>query len=256
MQEAGPAPDIQADFFSIEQYHSDYKLVLKALHRALKPKRYFEIGTATGGALGLSDCMSLAVDPKFQLGDGGIGVKPACLLFQTTSDSFFAEFDPTALLRGPIDLAFLDGMLWYEFLLRDFMNTERNCKRNSVIVLHDCMPTDLHIARRHPGDMTFSQLSDKGDQWAGDAWKAVAILMQCRPDLVIYGTKVAPTGLILITNLDPTSRVLDQDYFEVVRHFSGMSLDKQRIEEYYSALLLLNPDELTTEHMIAPMFWL
>jgi hypothetical protein len=118
------------------------------------------------------------------------------------------------------------------------------------------MPTDLHIARRHREDLTFSKLSDKGDWWAGDAWKAVAILMQCRPDLVIYGTKVAPAGLILITNLDPTSQVLDQDYFEIVRQFSGMSLDKQRIEEYYTALPLLDNNELTMANQIAPMFWL
>ena len=40
---------------------------------------------------------------------------------QETSDHFFAETAETAL-AGRVDFAFIDGLLWSEFVLRDFIN--------------------------------------------------------------------------------------------------------------------------------------
>ncbi len=61
---------------------------------------------------------------------------------------FFARHDLGGLLGKPISMAFLDGMHHFEYLLRDFINTEKHCSSNSVILLHDCLPTDRHVARR------------------------------------------------------------------------------------------------------------
>ena len=58
-----------------------------------------------------------------------------------TSDEFFAKFDPRDALGSKIDLAFLDGQHLFEYVLRDFMNTEAVCEENSFILLHDCSPS-------------------------------------------------------------------------------------------------------------------
>ena len=179
---------------------------LEAAHGAVQPQRYFEIGTDTGASLRISRCASLAVDPRFRLGSDVLGTKPACFFHQTTSDDFFALHDPSAILRGPIDLAYLDGLHHFEFLLRDFVNTERHCRRESVILLHDCIPTDLFMVRRQHDDMALAPRMPPPlrNLWAGDVWKTLAILMTHRPDLTISCFDTPPTGLVAVTGLDPT----------------------------------------------------
>jgi len=118
----------------------NYVHLLTDLHTSLKPERYLEIGVLAGATLALSSCATIAVDPKFRIKTNALGDKPVCHFHQQTSDAFFEEQNPTEILGGPIDLAFLDGMHWFEFLLRDFINTERHCAPGSAIVMHDCLP--------------------------------------------------------------------------------------------------------------------
>lgn len=94
-----------------------YLQVLRTLHEVLQPRNYFEIGSFTGQSLALADCASLAVNPDFL-------------------------FEDAALLGDKVQLAFLDGMHRCEFLLHDFINTERHCAPNSIIALHDCVPVE------------------------------------------------------------------------------------------------------------------
>src|SRR5687768_9949099 len=106
----------------------NYLVLLKTLHTLLKPRTYLEIGAEVGISLSLAECASVAVDPAFRLTKDVIRSKPSLHLYQTTSDAFFRSFDPIGILGDKIELAFLDGMHLYEFLLRDFMNTERYCR--------------------------------------------------------------------------------------------------------------------------------
>src|SRR6185312_8777541 len=170
------------------------------LHQYLRPKTYLEIGTLTGSTLGLSNSRSIAVDTEFRIERNIVGNKSVCLLFQMTSDNFFAQHNPQSLLGSPIDLAFLDGMHWFEFLLRDFMNTEAHCRNNSIILLHDCLPTDSYVGRRNPADASLSHLTSHQEWWAGDSWKAVVLIKKYRPDLEVYCFDASPTGLVAITN--------------------------------------------------------
>lgn len=192
-----------------------YLRMLRRLHAMLKPDWYFEIGTHTGRSLALARCNFVAVDPEFRIEHPVVnGLGRQMHLFQTTSDAFFASGFPQR--NGlQFDLAFLDGMHLFEFLLRDFMNTERVMAPGGTIVLHDCCPTTLSMASRErpPGP------------WTGDVWKALLILLEYRPDLDIQVAAAAPTGLVIIGNLDPQSRVLDRVHDAAVARHADLSLE-------------------------------
>lgn len=234
-QAGAPAP------FSIPEHQGlPYDAFLARLHQALRPRTYLEIGTAHGGTLQLAACASIAVDPRFALDRDVVGRKPCCLLFQQTSDVFFRSHDPRALLGLPLDLAFLDGMHHYEYLLRDFINTERHCHPASVILLHDCLPTDAHVARRDYQDATRAHLSHRPGWWAGDVWKTVAILRRHRPGLSIRAFDAPPTGLIAVTGLDPASRVLSDGYFDLVAEFAEPDPAGAALEAFLASLPILD----------------
>jgi hypothetical protein len=81
------------------------------------------------------------------------------------SDNFFRRPDPNRIFDGPIDLAFLDGVHYCEYVLGDFANTEIHCRRNSVIAMHDCVPVDLAITSR-AGAPTIE--THRKNWWTGD----------------------------------------------------------------------------------------
>jgi len=153
-----------------------YLILLRNLHAILQPRSYFEIGTLNGGSLKLAECRSIAIDVGFKLGSVDvIGKKPACHFFQMPSDAFFRDHDPAALLGGPLDLALLDGLHLFEYLLRDFSHIERYCRRNSVILLHDCLPPAIRTTTRKMN----SPARTAGlypTYWAGDVWRVVPML--------------------------------------------------------------------------------
>ncbi len=249
--------DVPADFYGLAEVHDIwYTSVLQSIHENLHPQRYFEIGTALGDTLALAQCASLAVDPAFNIGCNVTTQKSACLLFQMTSDAFFRDYNVKALLGGPIDFAFLDGMHWFEFLLRDFINTEKNARTNSIIMLHDCIPGDSHIARRNNEDARLAPFSSQPDWWAGDVWKVVAILQKYRPKLHIYGCRAAPTGLIAVTNLDPGSTVLQENYFDITKEYKDVFANKTAFGAYIAQLNIVETREFFIADVLASRFWL
>ena len=192
-----------------------YRNFLNALHRRFRPRSYFEIGTLDGHTLRLADCASIAVDPAFQIEINAIGKKPRCLFFQETSDEFFKFRNPSRIFGRPIDLAYLDGMHLFEFLLRDFVNTERHCARSSLILMHDCLPPGFYMTARSMEGPQFS-LSEHGRAWTGDVWKLIPVLRRYRPDLRIVCLDCPPTGLVLVTDLDPSNTTLHDAYDAIV----------------------------------------
>ena len=209
----------------------NYRKILARLHAIRRPATYLEIGTATGQTLAIAACASVAIDPRFRLAHDVRRGKPACHLFETTSDDFFASQDPRALLGAPVDLAFIDGMHRHDFALRDFMNVERFCRPDSLIVLHDCLPVDSHMARIEPQDRTFEAAAEYRNAWAGDTWKAIWILQRYRPDLRLYAFDAPPSGLVVVTGLNPASMVLRDRYNEALDAAAGITLDR-----YYEGL--------------------
>ena len=145
--------DMTAELHVPDLAGEHYFTVLQRLHEALRPKTYLEIGIHLGDSLRLARCASIAIDPEFYIAPGNLQdvfAKPELHFYQTGSDEFFARHSPREILGAAIDMAFLDGMHRCEYLLRDFINTERHCKRNSVIALHDCLPVEAGIANRMP----------------------------------------------------------------------------------------------------------
>lgn len=233
----------------------DYNHVLSWFHQFLNPSTYFEIGTLFGGTLRGVAARTVAVDPRFQVSNDIIGSKPELHLFQKTSDDFFREHDLSGIFSKKVDLAFLDGMHRYEYLLRDFMNAEKHCENNSVIILHDCIPTDMYVARRNVDDLEEIYHDVRNPQWwAGDVWKMAMILKVSRPDLRIYAFDAPPTGLICITNLDQKSSVLADAYDDNIEKYGSVDLDAGRFEEFYRSLQILPTSELSTKESMARFF--
>ena len=205
-------------------YYFEY---LAYLHRVRQPRTYLEIGTFAGGSLRLSNCASVAIDPRFKLGENVVGDKPACLLFQSTSDAFFERYDVKALLGGSIDLAFIDGMHLFENVLRDFINVERHISKDGLIVLHDCLPPEFYMTLRDRHDPRRPEWSPPS-RWAGDVWRIIPALRRYRPELRLEMLDCQPTGLVVVSGLDPASAVLADSYAAI----TAVTESPQTIEEF------------------------
>ncbi len=233
----------------------DYRTVLQRFHKAFNPATYLEIGVGDGATMRLASCPAIGIDPEFRAKTSLTENKRFCCLYQMTSDAFFKSHDPTAILGQPIEMAFLDGMHWFEFLLRDFINVERHCKPNTILFMHDCMPTDAYVARRDSGDPRMRALSATPDWWTGDVWKMAAILLKYRPDLQLLPLNAAPTGLIATTGLDPSSTILADNYFELVAEYREQTLAESG-EAYFASLKASDTREHASFEKLSGSFWL
>ena len=234
---------------------ANYLAVLGRLHTFLQPERYLEIGTNTGRSLALAKCSSIAVDPRFKVEANVIGEKPRCLFYQMPSDRFFRDHSVTQLLGGPVDLAFLDGLHQDQFLLRDFYNTEQVCRPNSIIALHDCIPTDIYRARRSMGDTEARKLAPEPNAWTGDVWKVLLILKEHRPDLRIHCFDAPPTGLVCITGLDPANTSLRDNYFSLIEQYGGLDLKVYGLAKFIASLTLTSTRRTEQFHDLTQLFW-
>jgi hypothetical protein len=213
-----------------------YLKMLAEMHAALKPRCYLEIGSRWGDSLKLSRSPTIAIDPAFQLPEMFAAERPHLRLFEMTSDRFFSDHSPTAILGEDVSFAFLDGMHRFEFLLRDFMNTERFCARSSVIALHDCVPVSSAMVAREQDAPRADEFDVLPGAWAGDVWKLLPILRQYRPDLHVTVFDCPPTGLAFVSNLDPTSQVLQDHYDQIVETYMGLSIATLGVAEFARSL--------------------
>lgn len=227
-----------------------YDVFLAQLHEHLQPSSYLEIGTCHGTSLAAARCDTVAVDPMFQLGVEASGRRARTFLFQMTSDAFFRSTDVKALLGRPVDLAFLDGMHRFEYLLRDFINTEAACHRRSMILMHDCLPANVRMTNR------LEMLGEPSEQfhgwWTGDVWKMLPILRQFRPDLRLHVFDCPPTGLVAVSRLNPEFGLLRDRYHDIVDQYANVSLDDDGLRKLRDKKTLCDtqwlcaqPDRLT-----------
>jgi hypothetical protein len=225
----------------------------------LSPKSYLEIGVNAGVSLALSRCPSIGIDPGFIIQDPAIFAdimkKPYLMLFNMTSDAFFDQYKPSLLFDRHIELAFLDGMHRCEFLLRDFINTEAHCRPNSVIALHDCLPVDPGITARVNGQRR-SPLPHRFDWWTGDVWRTSLLLRRYRPDLRLSVLDASPTGLVLITNLDPASKTLRENYVRYIDEMLSWNLEEIGISALFREMNIESTSAIETHDQLTARFWL
>lgn len=204
---------------------------LRQLHARARPRNYLEIGVSTGKSLTLSRVPSIGVDPAFRVTEP---LRCDLHLVKATSDDFFASRDPIAHFRsgrnplrnlrrgrapfghyiggGPVvDLAFIDGLHWFEVALRDFINVERFSGWTTLIVMDDVLPLSGEDAAR----------KQKKGMWNGDVFKVIDILREHRPDLVILPIDTQPTGVAVILGADPHSDVLKGRYERIIADWSS-----------------------------------
>lgn len=179
-----------------------YLDVLQALHRSLRPELYAEVGIRNGGSLSLAMGPAIGIDPAPEI---TVPLGDQVQVFEKSSDDFFAQ-DAATVITRPIDLAFIDGMHWFEFALRDFINIERYCGATSLVVFDDIFPShSLQAARDRQTRV-----------WTGDVWRIVGCLRRFRPDLVLVPVDTHPTGLLLVAGTDHQSRRLADHYEKIV----------------------------------------
>ncbi len=228
-----------------------YTDFFRFINDRLHPRAYFEIGTHLGRSVKEFSCDAVCVDPNFMLDQDVITARGQTHFYQMPSDQFFASYSLRNIFPNGPDVCFLDGMHRSEYLLRDFMNTERSCHERSIIFLHDCLPANARMTlRTHvAGDPAEG---DWQHAWTGDVWKVVPLLQAHRPDLKLFYLDCAPTGLIAISNLNPNSTKLSAIYSDLIDQLRELSLDSYTIQKLWDSLpvidtrsLISNPEDLT-----------
>ena len=225
-------PDRDSRFPDINgMYYSD---ILDGIQSRRALDWYLEIGTRDGSSLAKLNCNFVSIDPEFVLSTNVFNKSRRMLFFQETSDDFFAS---GFLVRNEIkpDLAFIDGMHLFEYLLRDFMNCERNMKADGIITMHDICPFNYPMASRD-----ISRLKESLP-WTGDVWKVVMILQDYRPDLKVDVLSSRKTGLAAVTRLDPTNQTLADNYDKIIEKYTAMTLEDVGAENYYRRFELRDP---------------
>lgn len=208
----------------------DYRDNLEFLHQNLNPKVYLEIGVETGRSLILAKetTCAIGVDPNPVVRQS---LDLNKTVYKMTSDDFFAQKVDEVLQGRKIDLAFIDGMHNFEYVLRDFINVEKYSNNDSVITVHDILPAD---------ELTSRRVRETGF-WTGDVFKFVMILKKYRPDLKFYNSDIPPAGLAIISNLDPKSTVLVDNYDLIVEEFMDYPYEKLEINK--REILSINNDQ-------------
>jgi hypothetical protein len=184
-----------------------YYAFLAELHRRLAPRAYLEIGVREGGSLAQARCRSVAIDPAFAI---TAELNADVALFRTTSDEYFARPDPLAPTGGtPFDLTFIDGLHLFEFAFRDFVYAERYSSSRGVIVFDDVLPRSVAEAARQRHTLG----------WTGDVYGMLEVLAEYRPDLVVVPVGTLPTGLLVVTGLNPSDTTLTDHFDEILARF-------------------------------------
>jgi hypothetical protein len=208
-----------------------YRHALAAIHAQLKPRTYLEIGVSSGATLELAHTATRALgvdpEPKLKKPPG-----PNARIYALPSDDFFSEVDVAKELDGlPVDLAFIDGMHLFEFALRDFIAIEPLCSHTSTVLVHDTYPLNRVTAARERTTQF----------WSGDIWRLVLVLKKYRPDLAVHTIAAVPTGLTVIRNLDPGSRILKERLASIIAEF--LALDYATLDADKPAALNLVPND-------------
>ena len=129
----------------------------------------------------------------------------------------------------------------YEYVLRDFINAEKVSYPNSIILLHDTLPISEDASKR--------KQNWNGEMWTGDVYKIVPILKKYRPDLDIKIIDSDPSGLCVVSHLDPNSKILEDNYDKIIKEFKDYSYEEiVKFEE--QNIKLVKPTEKNVKKLL------
>ena len=172
----------------------DYLELLTRLHEVLQPCAYLEVGVEFGPSLALSRSPSIGIDPFPRPSAQALSGKPWVKVYRARSDDFFATHEAATTLAGlPLDLAFIDGLHTFTQVARDLENVERWGHAGTVAVIHDVLPGDAWQASHEFHD----------GMWTGDVWRIFPFLQEHRRDLHSQLVDATPTGVVIVSRLDP-----------------------------------------------------
>lgn len=207
---------------------TDKHKVLSHIHRHLQPRRYLEIGVQFGRSLALATCPAIGVDPMPLV---STPLPDSVRLVRNTSDAYFVEQSDPDELR-PLDLAFIDGMHLFEFVLRDFINIERYAGPHTLVLIDDILPG-------HPAQATRDR---RTRAWTGDVWKLLPALRQHRPDLNLLLLDAHPTGVLCVSGFRENDTRLTKAYERIVADWCGDKFPPDEIIERRDAVSSLGPE--------------
>jgi SAM-dependent methyltransferase len=167
---------------------------LQAVHAAVQPSFYFEIGVFDGVSLHQANCPAIGIDPDPR---NRFTLKPEQSIHVGLSSDFFHDEECLATL-GPLDLVYIDGMHLIENAYEDFINVERHAHACSVVLIDDIYPNHPQQALRNRSSR----------HWTGDVWKIIEIFRLARPDLIMLPVDISPTGCLVVLGADPADRSL------------------------------------------------
>ena len=217
---------------------STYYGLLRRAHEVLQPRRYLEIGVHRGHSLALvqPETHAVGIDPEPKVEDP----PDKAVVVPATSDDFFGNPDLFGLLGGRLDLAFVDGLHLFEQALRDVANVEHHSNPHGIILIHDCLPIDAATSTREQTTVI----------WSGDVWKVVVALRRYRHDLTVTTVDVEPTGLAIVSGLDPDNTVLFDRYDEIVDELRDLSFDDLQALGRDEALNVVDADAETLRALL------
>jgi len=192
-----------------------YGYFLTQFHRWINPGCYVEIGVETGATLALAqtETIAIGIDPNPVI---SVPLSNKTQVYDVESDIFFKRNEEELILKeNSIDFSFIDGLHIFDQALRDFINVEKFSHSETVIAIHDCLPLDA----------LSSEAERTTNFWSGDTWKVMAILRCYRPDLTCFTIPASPTGLGVVSNLDPKNTILEDNYDEIIAIYKNKNYD-------------------------------
>lgn len=195
----------------------DYRHWLAWFHEQLAPRLYLEIGVEHGHTLALAapHTRVIGVDPAPK-GEPLRHCAGDARLYRQSSAEFFATVPAdSGLAEQGFDLAFVDGDHHFDTVLDDFIGAERLAAPGAVLLLHDTVPLTAETAGRE----------HRTGFHSGDGWKIVPCLRALRPGLHITTLPTAPTGLTVVTGLDPSNTLLSERRAAIRASYAGLPPD-------------------------------
>jgi hypothetical protein len=188
---------------------------LSHFHETLSPKSYVEIGISDGGSISRArpPTRAIGVDPCSQPLRWPLNTETC--IFVETSNEFYAQGRLNRLLGGqPLSLALINDNRSFPQALVDFVQLERFCGPESVVLLSGTWPLEEAAQETHAPPLNDAM------------WKLAMCLRHFRPDLDIFTIPAGRSGLTVVTGLSAErSQVMASKYQFMVEVLSNIAYD-------------------------------